>query len=310
MKRFVVMLSALTLLCSCVTSSPKKNISARKIPPSSHEALVDRYIELSRINEALAAIPSQLDASSSIQGMVAKDPDSVKKITAIMKESFDVRKVEKTLRSFLLENTDVEFLKDMMKWMESPSAKRIGEAVLSASEPGAQAKMLRYLADLQTDPPSEERIAVIREVEEATRTSELAGKIVTEMMDAMLKWGEAALTEERRNEMGNMEERMELVKSAIQEQMRQGIILSTFYSYRNISNQDLIQYTEFYRSVTGMADLEIAEKLLTHILKEWFEDIGEKVILLIKEEKGSSPASTPKKPGKKRGSGRVGPVSG
>jgi hypothetical protein len=74
------------------------------------------------------------------------------------------------------------------------------------------------------------------------------------------------------------------VEPILREQFRQQMILSSFYTYRNITNDELKKYMQFYVSDTGKKEIEITGKALGHVLKEWIADVGAKIMVLAKEE--------------------------
>ena len=249
-----------------------------------HEKLVDKYIQLSGVDEMLLTFPDQIEAMSAQRLLTSEQPDLEKKITIIMTESFDVRLAEQNIYSYLLKNTDINFLANLTQWFETPLAQKIKEEEISSYGPDSQAELLHYIAELQTNPPSENRIAIIQELEKTTSLSELSANIAIEMMRGMFESFELALPEDKRQAMGNIEEEIRKIKPMIQESLRQQMILSSFYAYKNISNEELIKYIEFYKSNTGKKEIKVTGDALAYVLRQWFVDVGEKIIILAKEE--------------------------
>lgn len=249
-----------------------------------HEDLVDKYIKISGIDEMLATFPGQIEAMNAQRILTSKNQELEKKIASIMKESFDITLADQNLYSFLLKNTDVNFLENLAQWYETPLAKKIIEEEMLSSGPESQAELLRYIADLQTNPPAQDRIAVIQELEKTTKLSELTTDIVLEMMRGMFEAFNLAMPEEKRQDIGNIEEEIGKIRPLIQESMRQQMILSSFYSYRNISNEELGKYIDFYKSNVGKKEIEVTGNAFAFVLKQWFVNVGEKIITLAKKE--------------------------
>ncbi len=251
-----------------------------------HEELINKYIELSGLDQTLTTFPDQIDAMSSQKILTSEQPEVEKKVTAIMKESFDIVLVKENLNFFLLQNTDINFIENLIQWLETPLAQKIKEEELSSSRPGSQTDLLRYIADLQTNPPSKGRIAIIQEVEKTTKLSELSTYITIEMMRGMFESFNLTLPEDKRKPTGEMEEEILKYKPAIQNSLRQQMILKSFYAYRNISNEELIKYIEFYKSNTGKTEINVVGMAITNVIKQWFVDVTEKLIVLEKEDPG------------------------
>ena len=78
------------------------------------------------------------------------------------------------------------------------------------------------------------------------------------------------------------------MKPTLKEAFRQQVILSSFYTYRNISNEELNVYIKFYESELGQKEIKITGAALGDVLKQWFDDVAKKLVVLAKEESGKS----------------------
>jgi endonuclease/exonuclease/phosphatase (EEP) superfamily protein YafD len=90
-----------------------------------HEDMVAKYIALSGIGDTLRSIPGDIDSLASQKNLTSKHPDVDQRVYLLMKESFDVEQAEKTLSAYLVENTDEQFLGEVLRWLESPLARKI-----------------------------------------------------------------------------------------------------------------------------------------------------------------------------------------
>lgn len=252
-----------------------------------HEDLVKKYIKLSGFDEALSSFPDQISSISAQMLLTSKQPVLAKKITAIMRESFDVKRAEENLYTFLIGNTQIGFLEKAVQWAETPLAQKINTEEMAASKPEAQAGLLRFMADLQETPPSEARVALIHEYEKITGLAELSTQIIIEVMRGMGESVNLALPEDKRQTPNQMEEEMEKARLDIREAMREQIIITSLYSYRNISDEELTQYIEFYKSETGKTEIDVSGKALIHVLKQWSVIVGEKITALAIENSAS-----------------------
>jgi len=245
-----------------------------------HEDLADKYIKISGTDKIIAVFPDQLEAMHKQRLLTSENPDLEKKIASTMKESFDVGLAKQNFRSYLLGNTDVNFLKKLNQWFETPLGKKIKEEEILSSGPESQTEMLKYIADLQTKPPSQDRIATIQKLEKTMKLSELATDIYMELTIGMLEAFNIAAPEKKRKEPGSIKEEIEKNKFVIQETMRQQMIFSSFYSYRNISGKELMKYIDFYESETGKKEIKVITNALGFVFKKWSLDVGEKIIAL------------------------------
>ncbi len=285
MKRRFILTSLLTI---CLSLSLTTHVFS-----GVHEKLVNKYIEISGLDQMLSTFPDQIDTMFSQKTLTSKQSETEKKVAAIMKESFDIVLVKKNLNSFLLQNTDINFFNNLINWLETPLAQKIKGEELSSSGPNSQAELLRYVAGLQTNPPSQDRITIIQAVERTTKLSELSTYIAIETIRGMLVSFNFTLPEDKRKSMGEIEEEIKAIKPAIQNSLRQQMILTSFYSYRNISNEELIKYIEFYKSNTGKAEIIVVGKAIANVITECFVDVAEKLIILETEEQDNKKIRKP-----------------
>lgn len=249
-----------------------------------HESLVNDYTEISGLNEILSTLPGQIEAVSAQRLLTSENPVLEKKVASIFKSNFNITLVQQNLKSYLLQNTDKKLLTDLIEWMKTPLTSKIKAEELSSSKPESQADLLRYLADLQSNPPSQERIATIQEVEKVTNLTDFSTRIIVEMMRGFIVAFNLVMPEEKKQTMNEIEDQINKTRPILQESMRRQMILTCFYSYRNISNEELAEYIKFYRTNTGQEEIKIIGNALSYVLKQWFVDSGKKIALMAEEE--------------------------
>jgi len=243
-----------------------------------HEELVARYIELSGLGEMLASVPGYFDALASQKSLTSKNSEDEQKVYRMLEESFDVRQAEKDLSAFLLASTDEPYLRDMLRWLESPLARKITREETNASGAESRAEMLRYLADLQDNPPSQQRIELIQGVEQATHMAELTADILIEVMMGMLEATNAALPADRQGVPEEAYREIDGLRTTIESGLREQMVLESYYTYRNITDAELAAYIGFYETDLGQTEIEKTGEALTYTLKNWFDTFVERVI--------------------------------
>ena len=251
---------------------------------ATHEDMVAKYIELSGVGEMLKSIPGEMDSLASQKSLISKHPDVENKVYQLMMESYDSRQAEKNLSAYLLRNTDQKFLGELLQWLDSPVARKITKEEVNAAGPDKQGNMLHYLADMKLNPPTQERITLIQGVEQATQLSEFTTNILLEIIKGMIEAANSALPEDKRDHIEDGQEEIIKMKPTIKEAFRQQIILSSYYTYRNITDDELRSYIKFYESELGQREIDITGAALSNVLKLWFDDVARKLILFAKEE--------------------------
>ncbi|MBN2429085.1 MAG: hypothetical protein JXK94_12180 [Deltaproteobacteria bacterium] len=247
-----------------------------------HQEMVQRYIEISGIKNMLTSFPEQMDAMAAQARLTSRDPEVEKQVFEMMKESFNIERFEEELATYLLQNTDRQLLHKLLRWLESPLAKKVTREEVRSSSPSEQTNMVRYIIDMKELPPTEERIELIRRLEETTRMSDLMTKIFMEIMKGMMESVNLALPEMKRESLDRIYTEIGKMQPAMKDAFRQQIILSSFYTYRNISSRELTRYIHFYATETGQEEIRITGNALGYILKQWFSEVSRNLVLLHK----------------------------
>jgi hypothetical protein len=243
-----------------------------------HEKLVAEYIKLSGLEEVLSTFPEQLSAMSAQELLTSKTPEQDKKLYEMMQEAFDIDSALNELNTFLLGNTDVAFLHELNGWLESPLGQKIKNEELKSSGAEQQANLLRFMADLQTNPPPQQRITLIQNLEQTLHLSDLTTIIVIEMIQGMAQAVNLALPQEERQPEDMISEQVAAMAPMLKENFRQQMIMTSFFTYRNLSDEELQKYIGFYNTPLGQKEIEITGKALSTVLKQWFINVSEELL--------------------------------
>jgi len=254
--------------------------------PETHQELVAEYIHLSGISEALASMPEQFEAVFAQRQLVTKSPKAEQKIAEIIQDSFDLAQAEKETSAILLQLTDPQFLEKLNSWLKRPLAQKILNEENESSRPENQGDMLQYISRLQTFPPPQKRIAVMQELEQTTQLSELSSRLTIDIMRGMIGAFNQGLPEDQRQEDQEIAEELFKIKPQLQEGLRQQMVLSSFYIYRNISDDELDEYIQFYKSDIGKHEIAVVGQTLSFVLQNWFYEVSDRLIDLVQENRG------------------------
>ena len=210
-----------------------------------HEEMVETYMALSGVDDALMSFPAQLQASMSQRILVSKHPEMDKQVMQIMTDAYDLEAARDNMRGYLLEYTDMDFLQQLLQWLHTPLSRKIISEEKKSSDPDNQAAMVQYINDLRTFPPSSERIALINEVVKVTEVVELTTNVVIKIMGGMINSLNMVLPQGKQESKEQIDAKIEMTRAGIKEALRQQMTLTSYYTYRNISDDELMTYIEF-----------------------------------------------------------------
>ncbi|MBI1920435.1 MAG: hypothetical protein HYS23_05050 [Geobacter sp.] len=263
MKKLLALTAMLAfLLCQAVIGAAAENL----------EEMVDSALELSGFNLVVDSLPQIMDAQQTWRQTTQPATAESDRVSQLLRESFDRKAARKTSREYFLKNVDPRTMKDVIAWLKSPPGQRFTAAESEEVGPGRQAAMLRYLAELQETPPPSERVALMQQLEEVTHSSELVTGILMNIFTNTLK--NVAVKEG--DEEAVLDE-LENLMPAIREQLRQQTILSSLYTYRNFTDEELEKYIAFYESASGSRYNEAGAAAIGAVLEQMFDTFTRKL---------------------------------
>jgi hypothetical protein len=224
------------------------------------QELVNKIIEASGMGAAIDSIPGQIEAQYEQRKATAKDPVAEALVTKIFLKSFDKEAERGVLSNSISNKLDVQDMKAITGWLESPLGKRFTSAELAASSPESRGELVRYIADMKKNPPAQDRIALIQRFEKSARQTEAAMTILESIMRGMLSGVSDFSSAEKKHAEEDINKQIGEMKEATQQKLRQQMVLISHYTYRKFSNAEIEKYIGFLDSGIGKkyVDMTIA----------------------------------------------------
>lgn len=263
MKKLLTLTAMLVLLlCQDAIGSAVENL----------DGMVDSVLDMSGFNRIVDNLPQIMDAQQTWRQTTQPATAESDRVSQLLRESFDQKAARKTSREYFLKNVDAQTMKYVMVWLKSPLGQRLSAAESESVGPERQAAMLRYLADLQETPPPSERVALMQQLEEVTRSSELVTGILMNIFTNTLKNVPVKSGDEE-----SLLDELENLMPAIREQLRQQTILSSLYTYREFTDEELEKYIAFYESASGSRYNEAGAAAIGAVMEQMFDTFTRKL---------------------------------
>jgi len=272
------------LLALAVLTFAGTHAAEKKEPVKRHEQLVESYIEKSGARKILESFPEQLERMLAQKQQASENPEEVKEISALFSGSFDKKSLAEELSGHILKNTDPGDVEKFIQWFESPLAKKISGEKNRAADKAEESEISGHMADLQKNPLPKARADIIRELEKATRETEFAVETSTEILAGMMSAFNNAFPEEKKMVQAEIEARIESVASTLREQMGKQIIDALAYAYRNLTDEQLKEYTAFYKTGIGKKEVAARGNGISHSLNQCFSNLEKKITIYLKEK--------------------------
>ncbi len=250
------------------------------------DKIVNRFISSSGLEEAVESFPDQFQEGLQQRLAMSKHTKAEKEIVKVLNElidSFDKDIALDRLKRFIKENYRQESLESVIGWFESPVGRRITQEESNSKQPGQQGQMLRYIDDMKSNPPPDDRVKLIQRLIEVAGVSESSFKMVEELTRGMFDLSnmynirEKISEEERDNYIGQM-------GSFIKDSMEEQLLDAFLYVYRNILKTDLEEYITFLKSGPGQEYANLANDTTVNICKQFFQD-AEGELMELKDER-------------------------
>lgn len=214
-------------------------------PAADRELMVNEILVLSGLKRQLANIPSVIESQVRERGAQA-DQSELKRVTEIVKRSFQVDALQTALREALRSEFDADQLATLLLWYRSPIAHDLSDAEINASSPERAQKMRSFALQLNELPPTPGRLQAIERLDAATRGTELAADIAVTVGGAT-----ATALQDPSVTPRAFETIMKQKRDQLYQMIKAATIVGLLFTYQSVSEAKLHQYLEFLESGLG-----------------------------------------------------------
>jgi hypothetical protein len=241
------------------------------VNPEEKSQNVDVIIEKSGIQAQLAAIPATLQQQI---GKTNDKDEKSQKIAAIVAEDFTAENIIAEIKRTLSEQYNEKYAREVLKFYNSNLGTKIVRCEIASSDPAFQDKVKSF--DIGNY--DQKRRQVINNLFKDTNIQEFYYLLSSSMYESLFQTLNALLPEGFQISASKMNEFKKKIKEQYySEEYKQKLLADLFIMYEDITNDEVMEYSKFYRSKsgkwvnkcieTGMIDgfKVCTEKMVTHI---------------------------------------------
>ncbi|MDG1752669.1 MAG: hypothetical protein P8I03_13565 [Thalassotalea sp.] len=225
------------------------------------------YFDLSGTKTALNGIPEQMAAMGQQMQLTAKNPDESRRVMEVLASSWQVDNMEEIVFDHIQTNLTNKEMQSLLVWLKSDLSRRIKQAEEKSSEPNFNQEFMQYMAKIQTNPPSADRIQAVRGFIESTQMVEHTIDMVIGIAKGITKnvpvTGTEALTDEQ------VDNQMQQMEAMMKPQLEQQLILVSYFLYEDLTNDDINRYADFYKKPLGQKELTVISGAVVKALGNW-----------------------------------------
>lgn len=233
-----------------------------------------------QVHHLPAIVQQGFDYAVANNNMLQRLPENTRdKIHGQISRLFTARDMGRIVLNEIEAGLTEDDIAEVLEWLESPIGRKITKMEEAAGRPEAIEKMQSYINELEKSPPLEERLMLLKKLDEvvgATDTSVTVNintqfAVATAMISAFKPGSEPRLSAIRKQ--------LETQRPAIRTAMRPQILSSFLYTYMDLTDEEIQAYIDFATTKTGQkyhaVIIDGVEKALVACSTEWGRSIGD-----------------------------------
>lgn len=225
---------------------PAAQAPAKPIP-SDPSKLIAEVVETSGLRAALLSAGEEFARQAVTGEGPALTADEARAVAEAVKKSFDPAVTGAEVRAGL-KSSDPERMARFLEILRQPIALKVAAQERAAAQPEAWKD---FAENLRKAPPAAERTRLIRALDDVTRSSEVESEMASAMVREML---DAALAQLRKAGSKIPKEASQAVATqlnTVRAQARNQAVSMLYFTYRNLSDDDLSAYLKLLDADTG-----------------------------------------------------------
>lgn len=214
------------------------------------DALTQELMKLSGLERQIRQIPQQILAGFQKDGKKLP-PEQYAALRRLLSEAFDARGLERRVAQRMHHDLSETVMTRALEWLRSEPGRKITRLEEQASTPQALQQMRTFAKQLQTQPPSQERLQLARLIDRATGTTEMALEILETTTFSIAAAVDATLPRDQRQGQDRLRIQIDRQRPKWRETLQEFVLASFLFTYQSLNNADLERYLEFLESDAG-----------------------------------------------------------
>lgn len=226
------------------------------------------FLHYSGLNHMIDELPGMFQQQFNMQAVTGDDTAKQKEMQAALATAISQVQGNAIALNYLTKDADGAAMQKILEFLESPLGKRIVEAENVMNTPEAQAQLQSFAAQLAQNPLPAERAKLL----DALSSSLQLEVLMVGMMKGIF-FSAVQVTRELHPEQADvmekfMQEQWSQMEGMMRAQMLQMATASVYFTYKALSDQDLVDYAAFMRSATGQSYLKLGMDITQRYVNE------------------------------------------
>jgi hypothetical protein len=234
-------------------------LTALPVPadPAADEAMIGDLMELSGLTQQIQRLPQayMTFVDQLFLGLERQRQPVPRSLQRHIRQSFThaltPERLEQDIRSRLVRGLPQDVTLATLTWLQSDLGKKITVVELDVGSAEKPIELATFVLQLQLEPPSPERLQLVRRVEEVIQGSELATEAWETVVLAIAPAIEAEFAKKQQEGGEKFQEQLASVRSNLKSLFQQGRLLEVLFTYRTLTDEELNRYVEFLEGPPG-----------------------------------------------------------
>ena len=258
--------------------APPKGAGPKQIEGVSVVDLYDKSGMENLINQV-----AELYLSSLAQHQGKLPPDLFNALQRAGRDAFAGTKMQKKVLQVMKSSFDPELAQEVLGWLLSPLGQKVTTLESIQFSPKTLEDMQAFGRRLQSNPPPQNRLELIRRLDAAVGASEKNAEVALMILVQTATAMEEAMSKENRMGVEEMRRELDLRRPQLEENARKSTEISFIYIYQTLTDKELHRYVSFSESETGMAYHKMVFEALMAALSDAAEENGKAAAKILGE---------------------------
>ncbi len=254
MRQSVVwLLMVMVLVSSQVLMAGPSRAAAPKVDGD----VVAQFIPLSGLDQQVQRIPQSYlalveEVFAGLEKRSRQIPLAVKqRIRQSCTDALNPHVLDPAIRQQLSDRLPPETAETAVAWLRTEVGQKATQAEVGAINPDTPLALTGFVLQLQLEPPSSQRVQLIRRLEEVTQGHALATAAWERIVLVVGKALEASLPKDTPGGIKAFRQDVASTQADLQPLFSQGRLLESLFTYRTLTDRELTSYVEFLESPPG-----------------------------------------------------------
>ncbi len=221
-----------------------------------------KFLHDSGLRDLIASLPESMNQQLDAKRLSTNSAMSLDKTRQAIAKAAQKVDGEKIALVYLSQDTRAEDLAEALKFLASELGQRISAEERSASRPEAQIAMQAHAQEKASKPVDQPRIEMLEKLSSALNADQVVIQLIKGVYFSVLDAVSVIKPSKAKSLEQHMAQEWQSMEPMLRQQFSQFMLMGADYSYRNLSDENLLAYIAFLNSESGQAYWQVGVDII------------------------------------------------